>query len=140
MELEAKIMTQLKAAMLAKDEAALRGLRAIKSAILLEKTSAELKLLQKLVKQRKESLDIFTKQNRADLAEKEQQEIKIIEGFLPAQLSEDEIKNQLQALISEIGAVGIKDMGKAMGLANKHFAGKADGATLGRILKELLVA
>ncbi len=147
MSLENEIMTALTAAMRAKNEAALRGLRAIKSAILLEKTSGagdsiapdiELKLLQKLVKQRRESLDIYQKQNRTDLAEKEIEEIAIIESFLPEQLSDEAVGTQLQNIISEVGATSIKDMGKVMGLATKHFAGKADSATVGRLLKGLL--
>ena len=148
MSLEQKIMTELKAAMLARDEAALRSLRAIKAAILLEKTAEgasgeikegeEIKLLQKLVKQRKDSLEIFQQQNRADLAKKEQEEIDIIQKFLPQQLSPEELKQALQKIIAETGAAGPADLGKVMGIASKQFAGKADGKTISTLAKELL--
>ena len=148
MSLEQKIMGDLKTAMLAKDEKALRSLRAIKAAILLAKTSEgaggelkeddEIKLLQKLVKQRKDSLEIFQQQNRTDLAQKEQEEIEIIEKFLPKQLSADEIKAELAAIISEVGASSPADMGKVMGAATKKLAGKADGKTISALVKELL--
>ena len=148
MTLEQKIMTDLKAAMLAKDEKSLRSLRAIKAAILLAKTAEggsgelkeeeETKLLQKLVKQRKDSLEIFRQQNRADLAKKEEEEIEIIEKFLPQQLSSDELKAELMAIIAETGASSPADMGKVMGAATKKFAGKADGKTISGIVKELL--
>ena len=134
--------------MLAKDEKALRSLRAIKAAILLAKTSEgaggqlseddEIKLLQKLVKQRKDSLDIFQQQNRTDLARKEQEEIEVIEKFLPAQLSADELKDQLSAIIAGLGASSPGDMGKVMGVATKKLAGKADGKTISNLVKELL--
>jgi uncharacterized protein YqeY len=148
MGLEQKIMSELKAAMLAKDEAALRSLRAIKAAILLAKTSDgasgelkeedETKLLQKLVKQRKDSLEIFQQQKRTDLAQKEQEEIAIIEKFLPAQLSPEEIRGEVQKIISATGASSPADMGKVMGAATKQLAGKADGKTISTIVKELL--
>lgn len=148
MTLEQKIMAELKTAMLAKDEKALRSLRAIKAAILLAKTSAgatgelseedEIKILQKLVKQRKDSLDIYMQQNRADLAGKEREEIEIIEKFLPKQLSEEEIKAELKTIIAESGAEGPADMGKVMGLAAKKLAGKADGKTISTLVKDLL--
>lgn len=148
MSLEQKVMTELKMAMLAKDEAALRSLRAIKAAILLAKTAEgasgelkedeEIKLLQKLVKQRKDSLEIFQQQNRADLAKKEQEEIGIIEKFLPQQLSPDELKQALGKIISDTGATGPADLGKVMGIASKQFAGKADGKTISALAKELL--
>jgi uncharacterized protein YqeY len=148
MALEQKIMTALKAAMLAKDEAALRSLRAIKAAILLAKTSEgaggelkeedEVKLLQKLVKQRKDSLEIFTAQNREDLAKKEKEEIEVIEKFLPQQMSADELRTEIAAIIAETGASSPADMGKVMGAASKKFAGKADGKTISTIVKELL--
>ena len=141
-------MGELKTAMLAKDEKALRSLRAIKAAILLAKTSEgaggelkeddEIKLLQKLVKQRKDSLEIFQQQNRTDLAQKEKEEIEIIEKFLPKQLSADEIKAELSAIISEVGASSPADMGKVMGAATKKLAGKADGKTISALVKELL--
>ena len=148
MSLEQKIMGDLKTAMLAKDEKALRSLRAIKAAILLAKTSEgaggelkeddEIKLLQKLVKQRKDSLDIYQQQNRTDLAQKEKEEIEIIEKFLPKQLSADELKSEVAAIISEVGASSPADMGKVMGAATKKLAGKADGKTISALVKELL--
>lgn len=148
MSLEQKIMTDLKAAMLAKDEAALRSLRAVKAAILLAKTSEgasgelkeedEIKLLQKMVKQRKDSLEIFRQQNRADLAKKEEEEIAVIEKFLPKQMSPDEIRAELKTIISSVGAASPADMGKVMGVATKQFAGKADGKTISALVKELL--
>ena len=146
MSLEQKIMTDLKAAMLARDEAALRGLRAIKSAILLAKTSGtneltesdEIKLLQKLVKQRKESVDIYIQQNRADLAKGEQDEIAVIEKFLPSMMSEDEVKSALQAIIKETGASTAADLGKVMGLATKQLAGKADNKLVATLVRQLL--
>jgi uncharacterized protein len=148
MTLEQKIMTDLKAAMLAKDEKSLRSLRAIKAAILLAKTAEggtgelkeeeETKLLQKLVKQRKDSLEIFRQQNRADLAQKEEEEIEIIEKFLPQQLSSDELKAELITIIAETGASSPADMGKGMGAATKKLAGKADGKTISGMVKELL--
>lgn len=148
MSLEQKIMTELKAAMLAKDEASLRSLRAIKAAILLAKTSEggsgdlkeedEIKLLQKLVKSRKDSLEIFQQQNRADLAKKEEEEIAVIEKFLPKQLSPEEVKAQLEKIIAATGASSPADMGKVMGQATKQLAGKADGKTISSLVKELL--
>lgn len=148
MSLEQKIMGDLKTAMLAKDEKALRSLRAIKAAILLAKTSEgaggelkeeeETKLLQKLVKQRKDSLEIYQQQNRADLARKELEEIEVIEKFLPQQLSADELKAEVSAIITEIGASSPADMGKVMGAATKKLAGKADGKTISALVKDLL--
>lgn len=148
MSLEQQIMGELKTAMLAKDEKALRSLRAIKAAILLAKTSEgaggelkqedEIKLLQKLVKQRKDSLEIFQQQNRTDLAQKEQEEIEVIEKFLPKQLSADELRSEVAAIISEVGASSPADMGKVMGAATKKLAGKADGKTISALVKELL--
>lgn len=148
MALEQKIMSELKTAMLAKDEKALRSLRAIKAAIILAKTAEgaggelkeedEIKMLQKLVKQRKDSFDIFTQQNRPELAAKEQEEIDIIEKFLPKQLSVEELKTAIAAVIAEAGATSAADMGKVMGLANKKLAGKADGKTISSVVKELL--
>jgi uncharacterized protein len=148
MSLEQKIMTELKAAMIAKDEAALRSLRAVKAAILLAKTSEgaggelkeedEVKLLQKLVKSRKDSLEIFQQQNRPDLAKKEEEEIAVIEKFLPKQMSPDEIKAALQQIIADTGASSPADMGKVMGAATKQLAGKADGKTISALVKELL--
>jgi uncharacterized protein YqeY len=148
MSLEQKIMGDLKTAMLAKDEAALRSLRAVKAAILLAKTSGansselkeddEVKILQKLVKQRKDSLEIFQQQKRTDLAQKEQEEIAIIEKFLPQQLSADEIRDEISKLMTETGASGPADMGKLMGAATKKLSAKADGKTISTIVKEML--
>ncbi len=147
MNLETQVMAQMKDAMKAKDEAGLRGLRAIKAAILLAKTSVgsgeltsddEVKLLQKLVKQRKDSLDIYRQQNRADLAQKEEEEITIIEKFLPKQLDVEEFKTIIAAIIVETGASSAADMGKVMGAANKQLAGQADGKTISAVVKELL--
>jgi uncharacterized protein len=148
MSLEQKIMAELKTAMLARDEKALRSLRAIKAAILLAKTSEggsgdlkeddEIKILQKLVKQRKDSLEIYQQQNRTDLAQKEQEEIEVIEKFLPKQLSADELKAVLSKIITEVGASSPADMGKVMGAATKQLAGKADGKTISGLVKELL--
>ncbi len=142
-------MTDLKAAMFAKDEAALRSLRAIKAAILLAKTAEggngeiteeeEIKLLQKLVKQRKDSLEIFQQQHREDLAKKEEEEIAVISKFLPKQMSQEEIRAEVQAIINATGATGPGDMGKVMGVASKQLAGKADGKTISAMVKELLV-
>ena len=146
MALEQQIMTELKAAMLAKDEAKLRGLRAIKSAILLAKTSGgaeiteadEIKMLQKLVKQRKESLEIYEKQGREDLATAEKQEIEVIETFLPKMMSEEQVRAELKNIIASTGAASAADMGKVMGAATKHFAGKADNKMVSALVKELL--
>lgn len=150
MSLEQQIMTELKAAMIAKDEAALRGLRAIKAAILLAKTADgksteiseedEMKILQKLAKQRKDSLDVFVQQNREDLAQKERDELAIIEKFLPKQMSEDELRAALQQIISETGASSAADMGKVMGAATKQLAGKADGKMISAMVKAILAS
>ncbi|HRX93623.1 MAG TPA: GatB/YqeY domain-containing protein [Chitinophagaceae bacterium] len=141
-------MAELKAAMLKKDEAALRSLRAVKAAILLAKTSEgrtdgltedeETKLLQKLVKQRKDSLEIYNQQNRSDLAKKEEEEIAVIEKFLPEQLTPEEIKIELEKIIASTGAASPADMGKVMGVATKQLAGKADGKTISGLVRELL--
>jgi len=148
MSLEQKVMTDLKAAMLARDEKSLRALRAIKSAIIIAKTAEgsngeikeedEVKMLQKLVKQRRDSLEIYEKQNREDLAEKEREEITVIEKFLPKQLGEKELKEIISKIIRETGASSPADMGKVMGAANKQLSGKADGKTISGIVKELL--
>jgi uncharacterized protein YqeY len=146
MSLETEIMAQMKEAMKAKDEASLRGLRAIKAALLLLKTSGsgevspeeEIKMLQKLVKQRNDSLEIFKQQNRTDLAQKEEEEIKVIEQFLPKQLSEEEIKAELELVIKETGASSPADIGKVMGAATKRLAGRADGKTINLLVKEML--
>lgn len=141
-------MTELKAAMLAKDEVGLRSLRAIKAAILLAKTSEgaagelkdddEIKLLQKLVKQRRDSLEIYQQQNRTDLAKKEEDEIAIIEKFLPKQMSQEELRIELSKIIEDTGAASPADMGKIMGIATKKLAGQADGKTISAVVKELL--
>lgn len=148
MALEQKVMAELKTAMLAKNEAALRGLRAIKAAIILAKTSEgangelqeadETKLLQKLVKQRKDSLAIYQQQNRADLAQKEEEEIAIIEKFLPRQLDEASLKAILEKIIADTGATSPADIGKVMGAASKQLAGQADGKTINAVARELL--
>jgi len=148
MSLEQKIMTDLKTAMLAKDEKSLRGLRAIKAAILLAKTSEgaggelkeddEIKLLQKLIKQRKDSLEIYQQQKRTDLAQKEQEEIEVIEKFLPKQLSAEELQLEIKKIIAETGATSSADMGRVMGAATKKLSGKADGKTISATVKELL--
>ena len=148
MSLEQKIMTDLKTAMLAKDDAALRSLRAIKAAIIVAKTAEgakgeiseddEIKLLQKLVKSRRDSLEIFQQQNRPELAKKEEEEIAIIEKFLPKQMSSDEIKEELTKILAQVGAASPADMGKVMGVASKQLAGKADGKTISTLVKELL--
>ena len=148
MSLETTINEQLKKAMLARDEKGLRALRAIKSAILLAKTAegataeiseeAEVKMLQKLVKQRKDSIEIFEQQNRADLALKEKEEVEVIEKFLPQQLNADEIKQVVASIIQEAGATDISALGKIMGIASKQLAGKADGKAISTAVKELL--
>lgn len=148
MSLEQKIMGDMKAAMLAKDEKALRALRAIKAGIINAKTAEgaggviseeeEQKLLLKLVKQRRDSLEIFTQQNRPDLAQKEQEEIEVIEKFLPKQLDAEELKAALRAIIEQTGAKSPADMGKVMGVATKQLAGKADGKAISATVKELL--
>jgi len=148
MSLETQIMEQLKQAMRDKDEAALRTLRAIKAAILVEKTAPgaaaeltatdEIKLLQKMAKQRKDSLSIFKEQNRPELAQKEEEELEIINRFLPQAMSEGELKAALEAIIQQAGAASAADMGKVMGLASKQLAGKADGKQIADMVKELL--
>ena len=148
MNLEQQVNDGIKKAMLARDQESLRGLRAIKSAILNAKTSEgfngeineaeEIKLLQKLVKQRKDSLEIYEKQSREDLAEKERAEINVIEQFLPKQLDAAEIKNIIEQIVKETGATSPADMGKVMAAANKQLAGKADGKTIAGVVKEIL--
>lgn len=148
MSLELNINGAIKTAMLAKAEAELRALRAIKAAVLLAKTAEgstgelseadEQKLLQKLAKQRKDSLDIFRQQNRADLAVKEEEELAVIERYLPKQMSEDEIRAALKEIIASVGAASPADMGKVMGAATKQLAGKADGKVISALVKELL--
>jgi uncharacterized protein YqeY len=139
---------EIKQAMLAKDQAKLRGLRAIKAALLLAKTEkgsaeeitdeAELKILQRLVKQRKESADIYKQQGREDLSVIEEEEIEVISQFMPKQLGREEVEAVIANLIKEAGASSVKDMGKVMGLANKELAGKADGKLIAEIVKTQL--
>lgn len=148
MSLQERIMTEMKAAMRAKDTVKLEALRAIKGGILLAQTESagkneisedeELKLLQKLVKQRKDSAAIYKEQDREDLAQPELDQAAVIEEFLPEQLSEAEIEAKVEAIIAETGAEGMKDMGKVMGLASQQLAGKADGKTISMIVKKKL--
>lgn len=147
MTLEERIAQDLKAAMKAKDQAALRSIRAVKSAILLFKTDGSgkeldeasgIKLLQKLVKQRKDSLDIYEKQGREDLAQKEREEISVIERYLPEQISPEKLEGIIRTIIEQTGANSMKDMGKVMGMASKQLAGKADGKTISGVVKQLL--
>ena len=148
MSLEAKVMEQMKDAMKSKNEAALRSLRAIKAEIIKAKVEpgahgeisadAEIKMLQKMVKQRKDSLEIFTQQNRAELAQKEAEEIEVIEKFLPKQLSEAELIEEISKIIAETGASSPADMGKVMGVASKKLAGLAEGKAISTTVKELL--
>lgn len=148
MTLEARIMEDLKEAMKNKDEASKRGIRAIKAAILLAKTDGsgdaideerEIKILQKLVKQRKDSLEIYEKQGREDLAVVERDEIGVIERYLPKQLDEAELEDVLKRIIDSTGAQGMKDMSKVMGAASKELAGKADGKLISQVVRKLLV-
>ena len=148
MSLELKINTALKEAMKTKNQTALTALRAVKSAILLHKTQKsssvelsqedEMKILQKLVKQRKDSADIYIGQGRNDLADPELNEAELIQKFLPKALSEDEVKGIVKSIIEEIGAEGMKDMGKVMGISTKKLMGKADGKMISTIVKEIL--
>mgnify|MGYP000665079999 FL=1 len=148
MSLEQQVMAAMKDAMKMKDEAVLRSLRAIKAEIIKAKTepgaggeideATEQKFLVKMMKQRRDSLEIFEKQGRNDLAEKEKEEMQVIEKFLPKQLSESEIKEAVGKIIAETGASSAADMGKVMGVASKQLAGKADGKTISAIVKELL--
>ncbi|GMN10529.1 GatB/YqeY domain-containing protein [Croceitalea sp. MTPC9] len=148
MSLQERIMSEMKAAMKAKDTVALESLRAIKSAILLAQTDKgagdglseeeEVKLVQKLVKQRKDSAAIFTEQGRSDLADPELAQVAVIEKFLPEQLTEDEIEKVVVQTIDSIGASGMQDMGKVMGMVSKELAGQADGKTISTIVKQKL--
>lgn len=147
MSLESKITTDLKTAMKAKDQVSLRTIRAIKSAILLVKTdgkgteldeASEIKLVQKLVKQRQDSLDIYTKQGREDLAKTEREEIDVLKRYLPEQLDEAALQEVIKGIIEETGASSMKDMGRVMGLANQKLAGKADGKSIAAVVKALL--
>lgn len=147
MSLEAKIVADLKTAMKAKDKVALRSIRAIKAQILLVKTdgsgkemdeAGEIKLLQKMVKQRKDSVSIFEKQNRPELAQTEKEEIAVIEKYLPKQMGEVELTEVLKTIIAQTGAASMKDMGKVMGMASKQLGGQADGKTISTVVKKLL--
>jgi uncharacterized protein YqeY len=149
MNLEAHVMAEMKEAMKNRNESGLRGLRAIKAEIIKAKTEpgaggqvspeGELKLLQKMIKQRRDALDIYKAQNRADLAQIEQEEIAVIERFLPAQLGEAELRRELEQIIAETGAASPADMGKVMGLATKKLAGRADGKAISAAVKALLL-
>ncbi|HKK59240.1 MAG TPA: GatB/YqeY domain-containing protein [Salinivirga sp.] len=148
MSLEKDITQKMKEAMKAKNKPKLEAIRAIKNAILQEKTKAgggdeideatEMKMLQKLVKQREDSAEIYKKEGRNELAEKELFEANIIKEFLPEQLSEDEIRTEIEKIITETGASSMKDMGKVMGMANKQMAGRADGKLISEIVKAKL--
>lgn len=148
MSLQDKVMSQMKDAMRAKDSNKLEALRAVKSAILLAQTDAsgkdglsedeELKLLQRLVKQRKESAAIYKEQGREDLAQPELDQAAVIEGFLPEQMSEAEIEAEVEKIIAQTGANGMQDMGKVMGVASKELAGRADGKTISMVVKRKL--
>jgi len=149
MSLETQIMDEIKNAMRAKDTIALEALRAVKSGIIMSKTEAgasdtlsaedEIKLLQRLVKQRKDSATIYTEQGRTDLAEPELAQVAVIEKFLPAQLSEDEVETIVAQIIADNGFSGMAVMGQVMGMASKELAGKIDGKTISTIVKKLLV-
>ena len=148
MSLEKKINERIKESMLARDKRTLEALRAVKSAILLAKTekgagdelseTAELQLLQRLVKQRKESADVYESKGRTDLAEEERFQMQVIEGFLPQQLSEDEVRKEVAAIIEETGAESMKDMGRVMSVATKKLAGKADNKIISVIVRDQL--
>lgn len=148
MSLESRVMEEMKTAMKAKDEVALRTLRAIKAAILIEKTAEgggdalteadELKMLNKMAKQRRDSIEIFVNQNREDLASKERDELAIIETYLPKQLTHDELVEALKQIIAQVGANSAADMGKVMGVASKQLAGQADGKAISTAVKTLL--
>lgn len=147
MSLQQNIDQDIKSAMLSKDSSRLRGLRAIKAALLVAKTEkgaevvtedTEIKVLQRLVKQRKESAEIYQTQNRQDLYQIELEELQVIEAYLPKQLDKDEISAHISAVIKQTGASGMKDMGKVMGIVNKDLAGKADGKTISELVKALL--
>lgn len=148
MSLEITINQDIKTAMLAKNESALRGLRAIKSALIIARTEkgasdilteeVEIKVLQKLVKQRKESADIYKSQNREDLYQIEADEIEVIEKYLPKQMNQDDLNTYIKGLITQLNVTSVKEMGKIMGLANKELSGKADGKAISETIKSLL--
>ncbi|QCX37595.1 GatB/YqeY domain-containing protein [Aureibaculum algae] len=148
MSLQDKVMGKLKEAMKAKDTVALESLRAIKSAILIAQTESgakqeltedeELKLVQKLVKQRKDSATLYQEQGRADLADPELAQVAVIEKFLPEQMSEEELQKVVAGIVEKVGATSMKDMGKVMGMVSKELAGKADGKAISNVVKSLL--
>ncbi len=149
MDLESTINNDIKQAMLAKDSRRLEALRAVKAALLLAKTSKEthgaevaeeagLKILQKLIKQRQESAELYRNGGRNELAEEEAYQASVISAYLPAQMSEDDIRSAISAIIHQTGASGLKDLGKVMGMASKQFAGKADNKTVAALVKEML--
>jgi len=147
MSLQKEVMEQMKTAMKAKDTVALESLRALKSAFLLENTSGsgvglteedEIKIVQRLVKQRKDSATIFSEQNREDLAEPELAQAKVLEQFLPKQLSSEELKTAIGVIVTQTGASSMRDMGKVMGIASQQLGGKADGKAISLVVKELL--
>jgi len=147
MSLQAEVMEKMKEAMKSKDKVALESLRALKSAFLLENTSGsnvqlseadEIRIVQKLIKQRKDSAAIFAQQGRQDLAEPELAQAAVLEQFLPAQMSEEELRNAIAAIVEKTGASSMKDMGKVMGIASKELAGKADGKVISAAVKEFL--
>ncbi len=148
MSLITKIDAEIKQAMLQKQEARLRGLRAIKAALLLAKTEkgaseelseeAEVKAVQKQIKQRKDSIEIYKQQNREDLAKIEEEEVAVMEEFLPKQLSADELRSAIQDLVNTLGVTDIKEMGKVIGAANKALAGKSDGKSIADMVKQVL--
>lgn len=148
MSLEIQIMAEMKDAMKSKNEAALRSLRAIKAEIIKAKTEpgaggeinadTEMKMLQKMMKQRKDALEIYQQQNRADLAQKEQEEMEVIEKFLPKQLDAAALKSIIEGIITATGASSMADLGKVMGVASKQLAGQADGKAINAVVKELL--
>ena len=148
MTLEEKVMAEMKDAMKSRNEASLRGLRAIKAEIIKAKTEpgangqvtadGELKILQRMVKQRKDALEIFNQQQRRDLAQKEEEEIAVIEKFLPQQLDENALKAAIQEIISELGATSAADLGKVMGVASKRLTGQADGKAISGMVKSIL--
>lgn len=147
MSLETRIAEDIKEAMKSRNQSAVRTLRSMKTAILVHKTSGantdlteqdEIKMIQKLIKQRQDSLDIFTQQNREDLAVIEREEIEVLHKYLPKQLSPEELKEAIASIVAEVGATSIKDMGKVMGIANQKLAGTADGKSISAMVKELL--
>ena len=148
MSLEQTIMTEMKEAMKSKNEGVLRALRSIKAEIIKAKTepgaggeineATELKFLQKMMKQRRDSIEIFEKQERNDLADKEKEEVAVIERFLPKQMSEEELKGAIQQIITSSGASSAADLGKVMGIASKQLAGKADGKAINTLVKSML--